>query len=237
MPRWSKILLIVLGALAVILVVADRVAVRVAQDHVAQRLSEHQPFTGKPDVRIHGIPFLTQAFSGNYRDVEVSGSGLAIGNLRNVGFDAHLRGVNARLGDVLRDQIITLPVHRAEGEVTVPYDELAGLTGISGLTLKRSGDRVAFTAPVQLPVMGEQSVSGTVAATVHDRSLNLAFTITDAAGVAVPRGVLDQAGKLLNVTIPLPSLPYSLKVTGVSPTKDGVRVSGAATDVVLVTTT
>src|SRR6266487_4063862 len=76
--RWPLVLTVVFALLLVALVIADRVAVSAADAAVEKRLAEQAPFdaSNKPDVSIRGFPFLTQALSGKYDDIEVSGDSL-----------------------------------------------------------------------------------------------------------------------------------------------------------------
>ena len=64
-------LLIVLVVLAALLVVADRVGVVVAENRLAGQIQQQLVLDSKPDVSIHGIPFLTQAIRGRYKDIRV----------------------------------------------------------------------------------------------------------------------------------------------------------------------
>jgi hypothetical protein len=48
------------------------------------------------------------------------------------------------------------------------------------------------------------------------------------AGITVPRIVLDQLLGSLSVPIPMPELPYGLRLTEVRPTRDGLSVHGYA---------
>ena len=60
-------LLIVLMVLVGLAVVADRIALGVAEDRAASALQTSQDLTHKPDVTVEGFPFLTQLASGELR--------------------------------------------------------------------------------------------------------------------------------------------------------------------------
>jgi hypothetical protein len=66
-----KALLVTLVVLLGLLVVADRVAVNVAEDRVAQQVQSSGRLAGPPTVDIGGFPFLTQAVAGDYSDVRL----------------------------------------------------------------------------------------------------------------------------------------------------------------------
>ena len=64
--------LIVVAVLAVLLVGADRAAVWAAQRGLAAAIQQSQDLAETPEVHIGGFPFLTQAISGNYQQVDVT---------------------------------------------------------------------------------------------------------------------------------------------------------------------
>ncbi len=99
--RGLLILLVVFGCL---LVVADRVAVAVAQDRVADRIAEQGGLPGPPVVDITGFPFLTQALSGRYDDVRISLSAAQLGQPE--GTTEHRDG--AEHDDRGRDELVQL---------------------------------------------------------------------------------------------------------------------------------
>ncbi|HZB29380.1 MAG TPA: DUF2993 domain-containing protein, partial [Streptosporangiaceae bacterium] len=66
-----KVLLVLLFVLIIVVIAADRVGVAVAQDQIAKQVAAQNDLPSKPDVKIHGIPFLTQAIGGNYQRIDV----------------------------------------------------------------------------------------------------------------------------------------------------------------------
>ncbi len=219
--------------LAVLLVAADRggawLAGRAASDAVAQ----HAPFRERPSVTVHGVPFLTQAVGGTYHDVEVRGGGLVLGSVSGASLDAHLRGVHLPLGSLVHRSVTRLPCDAVDGTVTLPYAELARLSGVPGLVLTGSGDDLGATAALTVPVLGTLRVSGAAALAVVDGALRLRVTRLQVLGVSVPSGLLATLQDQLNVPIPLPQLPYGLHVDGVRPAANGVQVHGSGSKVVL----
>ena len=67
-----RALLVVLLLLAGLVLLADRVAVGVAEDQVAQQLAGKGGLVGTPEVDITGFPFLTQALARRLDEVRVS---------------------------------------------------------------------------------------------------------------------------------------------------------------------
>ena len=139
-------LLIALVVLAALLVVADRVGVVLAQRALANQIRTELQLDQTPEVSIRGVPFLTQALSGSYREVRVKLPDVDSGALQNIGVDAKLVGVRAPLGDVLRRQLDEVPVDRITGDLTIGYAELARASGIAGLRITRDGTRCGCPA-------------------------------------------------------------------------------------------
>src|SRR5512133_1572254 len=98
-------LVIVLFVLAVVLLVADRAGVVVAQSALAGKIQQQLDLDRKPDVSINGIPFLTQAIRGTYRDIEVQLPDVDAGDVRDVAVDARLQGVHVPLSDALSGNV------------------------------------------------------------------------------------------------------------------------------------
>jgi len=67
-----RALLVVVLLLVGLAVVADRVAVGVAETRVGEQLAAEGGLAGTPEVDITGFPFLTQAIGGRYDEVRIS---------------------------------------------------------------------------------------------------------------------------------------------------------------------
>lgn len=229
-------LLVALLAVAGVLVIGDRVAAAYAQNSASDFLVVHAPFEEKPTVRVHGVPFLTQALRGRYDDVEVSGGGLQLGDIRGASLDAHLRGVHLGLRDIVKRDVRQLAIDRVDGNVTLPYPELARLSGVSGLTLTGDSGGVRVTLGVSVPLIGRVQLSGTADIVLSGSNIRLKLTKLAAVGVSVPSLVLSQLSQAVQVPIAIPALPYGLMISSVAAADTGVVVHGAASDVVLTAT-
>ncbi len=226
-------LLITLVVIAGVLVIGDRVAAAFAQSQAADFLVVHAPFDEKPKVTVHGVPFLTQAIRGKYDDIEVAGGGLQLGEIRGASLDAHLHGVHLALTDIFHQDVHQLDVDSADGDVTLPYSELARVSNVSGLTLADDEGNIKVTLSSSVPLLGTVQLSGTADATVSGSSVRLKIVTLTALGVSIPAAVLSQLSSAIQVPITIPALPYGLKITSVGAAAAGVVVHGAATDVVL----
>ena len=113
---------------------------------MADKLTDRRPFIGRPTVKIDGVPFFTQALSGKYRDIEVSGDAGRVGRFSSASVDADLHGVHLPIRSALNG-VNEVPVDEADVRVHVTLAVLAAATGVKGLTMTAagSGDHFART--------------------------------------------------------------------------------------------
>lgn len=226
-----RALLVVLLLLAGLALLADRVAVGVAEDQVAEQLAGKGGLVGTPDVDITGFPFLTQAISGRYEDVRVALDAEELGQPEGTRAAVSLRGVHVPLTAVLAGSVTEVPVERIDGSATLSYDLLAAELG-SDATISPEGDGLRISRTVELlgytlPV----SAAGTVA--LDGDQLVVDVERATGAGVEIPSFLVTQVSDLLDLRYTVPELPFGLQLTGVAPAADGVEVRVEATDTVL----
>jgi hypothetical protein len=225
-------LLIVLVVLAALLVAADRVGVVVAQNRLASEIEQQLDLDRKPDVSIRGIPFLTQAISGKYKDIRVQLPDVDAGDVQNVAIDARLQGTHVSLSDALGGKVDKIPVDRISGTLLIPYDQLAKASGISGLTVTRQGDSLRLTGSVQ--VLGRPIKAEAVGRVeVNDGQIAINAEEAKVAGIPVPQAVLDEAARLLSFRVQPRNLPLNLRITAVRLADSGLLVDAVSDDVVL----
>ncbi len=222
------VLLVLLLGLALL---ADRVAVGLAEDRVGQELAAQGGLRGAPEVDITGFPFLTQALAGRYDDVRISLSADQLGQPEGTRADVALHGVRVPLASVLSGSVQQVPVDRVEGTATLSYELLSGQLG-GDTTLRRDGDGLRITKTVEL--LG-QAIPLTAAGTVSLDGNDLVVDVENAtgAGVDVPRILVDRVADLLDLRYAVPALPFGLRLSGVTPADDGVVVRVEATDTVI----
>jgi hypothetical protein len=226
-----KGLLIALVVLLGLAVVADRVALHVAEDRVAEQLAEKGGLAGTPSVDIGGFPFLTQAVAGDYSDVRIRLTAAELGQPEGTRADVRLNGVHVPLSDVLSGSVSQVPVDRIAGTATLSYDLLSAQLG-GDTTLRREGDGLRITRTVEiagytLPL----TASGTV--TLDGNQLVVDVEHASGAGVDVPSFLVDRVSDLLDIRYDVPALPFGLQLTSVRPGDDGVVVTVRAEDAVL----
>jgi hypothetical protein len=231
--------LIVVGVLVFVvagtLPLLDRLLAALAERKAAEVLSA--PFGHPATVRVHGTPFLTQALRGRYRDVEVLGT-LRIGEIVGATLVAHLTNAYLPVRDLLGRRARELPCEHVEGRLVLPYPELARIARIPGLTLAFEGERLIATAALPVPGISQLArVTGEAVLTlVGGDAVWLSVRGVGVAGITLPSAVLSQLlGQLmptLNVPLPLPPLPYGLRLDELRPTATGLVVDGSADAVV-----
>lgn len=226
-----RALLVVLLLLAGLTLLADRVAVGIAEDRVADQLAGKGGLVGTPEVDITGFPFLTQVVGGRYEDVRIALDADELGQPAGTRADVSLRGVRVPLRTVLSGSVQEVPVDRIDGTATLAYDLLAAELG-SDATVTREGDGLRITRTVE--VVG-RSFPVTAAGTVALEGDQLVVDVEEAAGAGadIPDFLVDRVSDLLDLRYTVPELPFGLQLTSVAPADDGVRVRVEATDAVL----
>lgn len=224
--------LFVLLAVALGVALADRVLAALAERRASEYLTE--PLGRAATVRVHGTPFLTQALRGHYRDIEVTGGGLQIGEIGGAALSAHLFGAVLPPRELLGGRARELPCAHVEGRLLLPYGELARVSRVPGLSLDFENDRLVASASVPVPGIGQLArVSGEALLTVAGGGVVwLRVRGLSVAGISLPSLVVKQLLPSLNVPIPLPQLPYGLRLDSLEAVPAGLAVCGSADDVV-----
>jgi hypothetical protein len=224
--------LIALGILIVLLAIMDRVAVALANRAVAKRIRTELALQQTPSVRIHGFPFLLQAITGRYDDVEVRIPDVDSGPLQNIEVNARLHEVRAPLDKMVSGRLDRIPVRDITGSLAVGYQDLARASGIPGLQIASTGGGLRVSGQVQIG--GQQiqvSARGTIS--VVDNDLVVTAEEAEVGGVQLPAPALAAAARLLSFRVSPRSLPLSLQITGVRIGADSLMVEARARDVVL----
>jgi hypothetical protein len=201
--------LLLLVALAAVL---DRVGAQAAERAVAERLQVDQQLAIQPTVSIQGVPFLTQLVAGNYEQVDVTVRDLGSAGVVHVArITAHLTGVEVPFGDVVRQDVDRVLVDRATADVVLDFGALN-----------------AFLADQSVRVSAAEGRRVHVSATVAGVEVDADVPITveqDAVVLTLPGDA--------EVRLPLPDLPFGVRLEGVRVDDDGLVVTGAARGLVL----
>jgi hypothetical protein len=224
-----KVLVVIAILLIGGVIVADRLGVRMAEDEIAKQVAAQYQLDAKPDVTIHGVPFLTQAIGGEYDQIDV-----ALGDWTEKGVtvrDAKLElaGLQAPLTDVMNGDTSNITVRTATASAVVPYAVLQKYApqGVTRMSPKGS----SLQAHVTGSVFGLR-MSGSVVASLKATSKGIAVTpesISDNSGPQVPLSMLRQR---FAFTVPVRNLlPMGARISELQVTPDGLRIGASADNV------
>lgn len=226
--RKLLVLLLVLLALAV---VADRVTVRIAERAVSEQVQTGAELSTRPQVRMRGFPFLTQAADGRYGRIDVTAEDLDQGGVHLERLVAALHDVRVPLSDALHGEVGAIPVSGIDATALVTYVDLAHRSRLVGMTIRPAAGGVEVTA--RLTVLG-RSVQATAMSSLSLRGGRIAVTARSLTvlGQSTPALVNALAGRL-DLLVPVGTLPYGLHLTGVDATAAGVLLSARSGPTVL----
>lgn len=220
-------LLIVVIVLAGLLVVADRVAVVVADRQVAGRVQSAYNLSSKPSVSVQGFPFLTQVASGDYHQINVSIGSLSTDGVQVNGLTAQLSGVRAPLSDLLGHGSSSITATQVTGSGTVPFSSVRSHLP-RGVQLSQDGEALRLAGTVSyLGVTVPVSADATLAV---DGS-GIAVTPTRISAASASSALSSVIAGQFRFVVPVTGLPLHLAVRSVSVVPGGVRVGASATDV------
>lgn len=224
-------MLVLLVILAVAAVAADRVGVRVAEDQVAKQLQSSADLTSRPTVTIDGVPFLTQALAGRYDRIDVGATDLSRGGVHVTSLEAELTGVEVPLGDALRGDVSSIPVDAVTATALVTYADLAHSSGLVGVTITPVDGEVHVTGRVT--VLGRSvTVTATSSVALRGRSIAVTARSLRVLGQTSPALLNALAGRL-DLLVPVGTLPYDLRLTGLSVTQEGLLLQARSGRTVL----
>jgi hypothetical protein len=218
-----KGLVIVLILLIGLVIAADRIGLVVAQDAIAKNVESQYDLDHKPDVKIKGFPFLTQALKGRYDEIDVNVGDFTQLGVHLTGTVVTLKGVDAPLSDALHSDPSGFVADTAISTATVPYADV-DKQAPEGMKVSAEGKALKVRGPVT--VLG---VSRTVTATVNvkpsGRSVKVLPETVDAGGATIPVALVQHA---FTFTMPVKGLPLNTRISDVQVMPDGLRVTTTA---------
>jgi hypothetical protein len=222
-----KALLGLLIVVAVGLVVADRVGVRIAQNRIGQQVAAQYDLPRQPDVTIHGIPFLTQVVGGEYDHITVD-----IGDWTEQGVTVSdvtvdMRGLNAPLSDVINGDTTNMTAGTAAASAIIPYDVIKKEAPKEVRSIGPKGDDLSVDLTGS--VLGFQ-VNGTAVVSVKPTSKGIAIT-PQSVGEGAAQMPLTLVRQQLTWVVPVRDLPIGARISGIEPTAGGLKVTATAHDV------
>ena len=225
-----RALLIAVLVLLGIAIVADRILVVLTEDQLAVAVQEEGQLPGEPDISIEGFPFLTQAIGGRYESVRVGVDVAALGLPPGATADIQLLGAQVPLSSVLSGSVSSVPVDKVVGTVTFPFDYIGEQLGGATVTRDGSGLRVETT----VPLLGQDfRVAATAELALVGREVTLTASNVEGFDTELPDEVTAVVLDLLDLSLPVPELPFGLVFTGIQVVGDGMQVVAEGSDIVL----
>jgi hypothetical protein len=225
-----KVLLALLFVLIIGVVVADRVGVMVTQNQIAKQVAAESDLPQQPDVKIHGIPFLTQALGGEYKKIDVGIGPMTQQGVTLNDVQVELAGVKAPLTEVINGNTSNVVASTATASAVVPYDAVRRRAPSAVKSISANGS--------DLQVRGNLALFGlsrdvTIVAAVKATSRGISViprSVRSGGGPTVPVALLQDR---FTFTVPVKDLPLGSRITGVDVTPDGLRIAATADNVKL----
>jgi hypothetical protein len=225
-----KVLVVILLLLIGGVIVADRVGVRMAEDEIAKQVATQYRLDERPQVDIHGFPFLTQAIGGEYDQIDVT-----LGNWTEQGVtvnDASLRlsGVQAPLADVVNGNSAQIAVRNATASAVVPYSVVQKYAPRDVRNISANGSNLQ--ARVAGSFLGIR-LSGDLVASIKATPQGIAVTpqSVSSGSTRIPLATLRERYTFVIPTRNL--LPMGARLSDLEVTPQGLRIAATADDVKL----
>jgi predicted flap endonuclease-1-like 5' DNA nuclease len=206
--RGLIIFLITLVVLAVLFVIADRVAVRYADNQFASQVQSQGGLSNKPTVNIEGFPFLTQLAARKFNEVQLSAATEKAGPVVIENLHATMRNMQ------LINGFSSARVGSLNGTGLITFGSLAKAANVPGLKISALNNTEAKVT-IDLGFISGSGVAKVTKA--GPNKINIA--VVNAGGIP-----LSALGGLNNMTITIPGLPMGLNVQSVTMTQQGILV-------------
>lgn len=226
-------MLVALVVIVLVLIVVDRVSARLVAGRVADRIQTSQNLPATPSVAIHGFPFLTQVIGGRYRSVSVTARDIRREDLQLSRVHVTLHGLRLPLGDVTNGNVREIPVQQGTAAVSITYQDLNAYLASRHLSVAPDGTSLRVTGRVQLPIVGEVSLSAPLRISTDGDGLTLVPEVVHSLAGALPSSVRSVAVELLTVRLSLRDLPFGVRLDSAHVGSDGLAIEASASDITL----
>lgn len=227
-----RALVITVIVLIVVLVGLDFGARFFATSQVEKALASELELATEPDVSVSGFPFLYQAFKGDYGQITIETSTLALGPVDNVNATITLNDVKLPFSEAIAGNADALTAGSADLVARIPSSSLAAAAGQVDLQIS-AGTNGALRLTTSTEVLGQTvTVSGDAKASISNNNLRLTVSGLTAP-VELPAEVKSALAQQLNLSIPLTGLPVAVVSATVTVDGTDVVVTGHAVDVKL----
>ncbi|SEG79258.1 Protein of unknown function [Thermomonospora echinospora] len=222
-----KVLVVFLILLVGGVIAADRIGVRMVQNEIGERVAAQYDLPRRPEVTIHGFPFLTQAIGGEYDRIDVAVGDYTQQRVTVKDVRIEMRGVQAPLDQVTAGNTANVVVRAANASAVIPYELMRQYAPKQVTGIKANGPDLQVDLSGSL---GGLPVSGTAVVSVEATEGGVRFTprSVGTGGVQIPVNLVRQQ---LAWTVPVRDLPIGSRISRVEVTPDGVRVAATAQNV------
>jgi hypothetical protein len=233
-----RFLLAILIFLILVVIAADRGGAIVGAHVLASKLQTDEHLPDRPAVKIHGIPFLTQALRGKYRDVSVVADEVPVDQVQVTTLTAHLQGVHVPMSKVIQDSVSRVPVDHIDGTAFVSFADantyLANHRVAGQLVTIAPGANGTVTVTDQTGLAGKRltlHANGTISVA---RNV-VTVSVSRLTGLTGKRAAADEVAirRNLHIALPLQGLPFQMQLRSVTVTSAGLSGVGEANNVVL----
>lgn len=245
---------LIIAALVVggLLVAADFALAAIGEYQVAQKMREKFGLSEDPSVRINGFPFITQAIGGDYRDIEISATGVPVRDqLRDLEIRANLKHTRIGLSDLLAGNTRGAKIDQVLGSVKIKANDLNlvvnQVTPFTDMTIEPD-KRTRVTDGQPDPTVAAVKLSGKTKVAGRDLRITAYGTVSLVNGqvmIAVNDVELDDVAlegldavlgvvrEALSVTIDPGALPFTVTPTAVKVESGAFTLEGAINDILL----
>jgi hypothetical protein len=209
--RWPLVVLIVVLVLVGLAVVGDRIAAAYAENRIASEIQK-EGFGARPDITIHGFPFLTQVLDRHFPHAHMTARNVREGPVTISRIDGDVRDVRVDSG--FRKGTIG----SVDGTGTISFGDLAKAAGQPDLKLTAAGPNTV-KAEVDLDV-------ATAEATAQVTKVGNQIRVH---AVSVEGFPLSDLGNDLDFSVPVSGLPMGLTFKSLTVSSKGValRITGS----------
>jgi hypothetical protein len=209
--RWPLVVLIVVLVLVGLAVVGDRIAAAYAENRIASEIQK-EGFGARPDITIHGFPFLTQVLDRHFPHAHMTARNVREGPVTISRIDGDVRDVRVDSG------FHKGTIGSVDGTGTISFGDLAKAAGQPDLKLTAAGPNTV-KAEVDLDV-------ATAEATAQVTKVGNQIRVH---AVSVEGFPLYDLGDDLDFSVPVSGLPMGLTFKSLTVSSKGValRITGS----------
>jgi hypothetical protein len=219
-------LAVVLVGLLLLLIIADRVGVGIAENRAAALLQNSQKLRYEPQVDITGFPFLTQVAGKELDEVDVTAKDVPLGSNGVTILASRLTVAMQQVDfDYSFDRVT---VGHGTGQALVSYRQLNSVLPGVDLSYGGAADKVHASVTTDLPVVGRRTIGLTLDPKLAGDAVNFGVSAITGLPSSVTGFLLDEVrqriSSVVGRNVSLTDIPFQLRVTGVSAQPDGISV-------------